>query len=274
MKYYHAPDRANSCYTTKRYTKDYTKLYGFQYLDAEDKKKFLNEEQLRYEAELEAAKDRNRKLRAEQEAADRSATNPICDKDNFTVYVTGLKYAPGKARTGDALKLVRDPNNQYDSNAIQVQRADTGIKVGNVGKEQAALLSPRMLKDEQKQDEIVYEANVIDQGDGYKQLIHIFVKNASASEGSISEEAVVGSEEVCEDMKASSSPRGSDVNLSSPITVGQKRKSMSGGGEMEGDIVAPSAPPLGLISPKFKAPTSNPYKKSKQVTPEQKGAIS
>uniref|UniRef100_A0A7S2LRF4 PARP-type domain-containing protein n=1 Tax=Leptocylindrus danicus TaxID=163516 RepID=A0A7S2LRF4_9STRA len=296
FKFFHAPDRANSCYTNKRYTKDFTKLFGFKHLSAEDQKKFLNEEQLRYEEELEETKERNRMMMKAQAGAQAVETtmmkNPICDMDNFTVYVTGLKYAPGKARAGDALKLVRDPNNQYDCNAIQVRRADTGIKIGNVGRDQAAMLSPRMLKDE-RDNNTVYEAIVISQGDGYKQLIRVFVKNNAESGNSGEQGSVVGNPSAAIDggnakkvasvvandvaEESSSSLSNCQTFCSSPaVLIGQKRKSLSCSDDQhagEANTIFVPAPSV-IKTPKYKPPSSNPYKKAmKLVTPEQKAVM-
>lgn len=44
---------------------------------------------------------------------------------------------------GDTVKLEREPNNQYDSNAIKVINSD-GYQIGHISRELACNMAPRM----------------------------------------------------------------------------------------------------------------------------------
>ena len=57
--------------------------------------------------------------------------------------IVGIRYYRGEAHPGEYVKLVREPSNPYDRNAIRVENL-SGEKVGHVKKEQAAALTPIM----------------------------------------------------------------------------------------------------------------------------------
>lgn len=57
--------------------------------------------------------------------------------------IVGIRYYRGEAHPGEYVKLVREPNNPYDRNAIRVENL-SGEKVGHIKKEQAAALTPIM----------------------------------------------------------------------------------------------------------------------------------
>ena len=57
------------------------------------------------------------------------------------VPVVGLQYYTGLVGDGEEVRLVREPHNSYDRNAIQVKNIG-GIQVGHVKREYAAKLAP------------------------------------------------------------------------------------------------------------------------------------
>lgn len=57
------------------------------------------------------------------------------------VPVVGLQYYTGLVGAGEEVRLVREPHNKYDRNAIQVKNIG-GTQVGHVKREYAARLAP------------------------------------------------------------------------------------------------------------------------------------
>ena len=57
------------------------------------------------------------------------------------VPVVGLQYYTGLVGAGEEVRLVREPHNKYDRNAIQVKNIG-GTQVGHVKREYAAKLAP------------------------------------------------------------------------------------------------------------------------------------
>ncbi|KAI0730200.1 SNF2 family N-terminal domain-containing protein [Fomitopsis betulina] len=57
------------------------------------------------------------------------------------VPVVGLQYYTGLVGTGEEVRLVREPRNKYDANAIQVKNIG-GTQVGHIKREYSAKLSP------------------------------------------------------------------------------------------------------------------------------------
>ena len=69
---------------------------------------------------------------------------------SFSAHLRGTRYYSEEAKAivldlkvgDDSLTLVREPENQYDENAIKVMKGD--IQLGHVAKEVAAELAPLM----------------------------------------------------------------------------------------------------------------------------------
>jgi len=57
----------------------------------------------------------------------------------------GVRFYNGQATIGERVLLVREPNNPYDRNAIQVKNV-MGDQVGHVGRNVAAKLAPYMVR--------------------------------------------------------------------------------------------------------------------------------
>ena len=58
-------------------------------------------------------------------------------------HVVGLRYHDGIARAGELMSLVREPDNQYDPNAIRVYNSQ-GHGVGYISRRQAASIARTM----------------------------------------------------------------------------------------------------------------------------------
>ena len=57
--------------------------------------------------------------------------------------IVGTQYYPGEAHQGEYVKLIREPHNPYDRNAVKVCNMQ-GQQVGHIKREIAAILSPLM----------------------------------------------------------------------------------------------------------------------------------
>jgi hypothetical protein len=102
-KYHHA-----SCYSNR---KDFTKFYGFWDLAKDDKKQFMNEEQLRenfpedyMEGTIIAATTTTTQCNATQE--EKSMT-----ESSLNLTITGIKYGEVCAYANQKVLLVREPEN-------------------------------------------------------------------------------------------------------------------------------------------------------------------
>lgn len=74
----------------------------------------------------------------------RPATTASHKKHSFTTYVAGATYRkfPSLARPGQKVKLIRDPENPHDSNAIEVWAG--GLQMGFIPRHAAANMAPMM----------------------------------------------------------------------------------------------------------------------------------
>jgi SWI/SNF-related matrix-associated actin-dependent regulator of chromatin subfamily A3 len=72
-----------------------------------------------------------------------STQGSISTGDTKKLNIVGTQYYPGEAHEGEFVKLVREPHNPYDRNAIKVNNMQ-GQQVGHIKRETAAILSPLM----------------------------------------------------------------------------------------------------------------------------------
>lgn len=116
------------------------------------------------------------------------AKKPKTEMDPIPLTIVGLKWASASAVPGEKVKLVRDPDNQYDSNAIAVVNG-SGIRVGHISKDSAAKLAKTMdsmsAKLAPKNLEFVGEGTVTGRGDGYKQPVQVVFKQLSKDGGEV-----------------------------------------------------------------------------------------
>jgi hypothetical protein len=84
----------------------------------------------------------------------------------FDLILTGIRYAEVRADPGEKICLIREPDNQYDANAVRVENA-TGKKLGHVKREQVAVLAPLL-------DRLSgpFEGVTTNYGDGWMQNLH------------------------------------------------------------------------------------------------------
>lgn len=59
--------------------------------------------------------------------------------------IVGVRFYNGQVTIGERVLLVREPNNPYDRNAIQVKNV-MGDQVGHIGRNVAAKLAPYMVR--------------------------------------------------------------------------------------------------------------------------------
>ena len=60
---------------------------------------------------------------------------------SISTKIVGIQYYDGEAKPGEEIHFERDPDNQYDSNAIRVENLDFQ-QVGNLPRNIVAWLSP------------------------------------------------------------------------------------------------------------------------------------
>ncbi|KAL7535233.1 hypothetical protein ACHAXR_006356 [Thalassiosira sp. AJA248-18] len=184
------------CYTNR---KDFTKFWGFRDLEKEDQKRFMTEEQKRqafpgdYAAEAVAAaaatglqkRNANAAGSAEEEQPSKKKSKSKSKKPTVLTIV-GLKYADACAACGEKVTSVREPENQYDSNAIKVVNSSNRI-VGRIKKEDAASLSQTLeridainAKLQSKGEQLITDGTILDAGNGYTQSVQVEFKKMAA----------------------------------------------------------------------------------------------
>lgn len=77
----------------------------------------------------------------EEEEQTAEEESPTVHLGSCNVVIKGIRYYKGKAHPGEYVRLVREPHNMYDRNAIRVDNL-RNEKVGHVSKEAAAILAP------------------------------------------------------------------------------------------------------------------------------------
>lgn len=87
----------------------------------------------------------------------------------FYSNIVGVQYYENKYRAGDEVYFERNPYNEYDDNAIEVQN-ERGV-IGHLKREQAAFIGPLM-----DAGEIYLKGSVIDEGDKWRIPIRVEVK--------------------------------------------------------------------------------------------------
>jgi len=60
--------------------------------------------------------------------------------------IVGVRFYNGQATIGERVLLVREPNNPYDRNAIQVKNV-MGNQIGHIGRNVAAKLAPYIVRE-------------------------------------------------------------------------------------------------------------------------------
>lgn len=60
--------------------------------------------------------------------------------------IVGVRFYNGQATIGERVLLIREPNNPYDRNAIQVKNV-MGNQVGHIGRNIAAKLAAYMVRE-------------------------------------------------------------------------------------------------------------------------------
>lgn len=114
--------------------------------------------------------------------------------NEYIVSVQGvwLRITPDIAKTyvlktGTAIKLIPEPSNPYDKNAVKVVRSDTRKFLGYIPKEQAKILSPALQKNT-PYDSHVIEYKVTSRGKYKNQAsINIVIKIGAALQKKITE---------------------------------------------------------------------------------------
>ena len=165
---------------------------------------------------------------AESEESDKPpAKKPKTEMDPLPLTIVGLKWASATAVSGEKVKLVREPDNKYDPNAIKVVNS-SGVGVGHISKESAASLARTMdnmsAKLAPKALVFVVEGTVTGCGDGYKQPVQVVFKQLSAHGGKVVIEP---------DSKAASAPQDSK-SAAAPAAPAPKRKAKCGACGLEG----------------------------------------
>ena len=101
------------------------------------------------------------------------------DTNPLRLTIVGLKWACATAVSGEKVKLIREPDNQYDANAVKVVNSE-GVSVGHISKDGAASLAKKIddmsAKLARKGVDFVVEGTVTGCGDGYKQPVHVVFK--------------------------------------------------------------------------------------------------
>mmetsp|Transcript_31361 Transcript_31361/g.66013 ORF Transcript_31361/g.66013 Transcript_31361/m.66013 type:complete len:306 (+) Transcript_31361:79-996(+) len=195
-----------TCYTNR---KDFTQLWGFRDLVAEDQKRFMTEKQKRAKfpgdyiervvvADVAAAvvatapqpvavgaaattttmapQKRDGSAELEQPAKKKAK------KPNPPLTIVGLKYAEARAEYGETVTLVREPENKYDPNAIKVINSSKR-QIGHIKKEHATPLSKaldQINSDLPKGQSVLAAGTILDAGDGYQQLVQVVYKKMVA----------------------------------------------------------------------------------------------
>ncbi|KAG1777727.1 SNF2 family N-terminal domain-containing protein [Suillus placidus] len=78
---------------------------------------------------------------------------------NLSSSIVGVQYYKGLVGPGEEVRLVREPQNQYDRNAIEVKNIG-GTKVGHVPKQTAAKLSPLLDRGAITVEGVMHEGNL------------------------------------------------------------------------------------------------------------------
>ena len=68
--------------------------------------------------------------------------------------IVGIQYYQGEIHIGELAKLIREPGNPYDSNAIRVDNLNN-VQIGHIKKQMAAALT-RVMDDRTKPDVQVF----------------------------------------------------------------------------------------------------------------------
>lgn len=133
--------------------------------------------QKKRKAAFEQAASSNSRLSSGKPAV-RTATRPIMhddeDDDEVTIIehdsvdvlyctlrtsIVGVQYYKGLVGPGEEVRLVREPQNQYDRNAIEVRNIG-GTKVGHLPKQTAAKLSPLLDRGAITAEGVMHEGNL------------------------------------------------------------------------------------------------------------------
>ncbi len=121
--------------------------------------------------------ERQRQLEEEKRRQEEEERQLRLRDDVFSI--TGLKYGEANAVCGEKVTLLREPENQYDANAVKVVNGYRQL-IGRIEKEKAATLSPQMKKmqeDFQSQHcKLFAEGTIVSVGDDYQQLVKVEFK--------------------------------------------------------------------------------------------------
>ncbi|EJK58532.1 hypothetical protein THAOC_21328 [Thalassiosira oceanica] len=100
-------------------------------------------------------------------------------RTDLLLTIVGLKWARATAQSGEKVKLVREPGNAHDANAIKVVNSK-GVSVGHISKEGAASLARKMDDTSAKLARIgidfAVEGTITGCGDGHTQPVHVVFK--------------------------------------------------------------------------------------------------
>ena len=108
---------------------------------------YIEKEGFIYRKETELTKDEIKKILLSRHQIRKNSEGVVVEEPSFTVSLSGTQYEGRierieKVKVGDVLSLVREPNNQYDSNAINVcnSKGSLGHVPAGEAKEIASLL--------------------------------------------------------------------------------------------------------------------------------------
>ena len=159
----------------KKQKKDTASVEKMKAREIAEAKRLAEEERQRTLAAERA--ERQRQLEEEKLRQEEEERQLRMRDDVFSI--TGLKYGEAKASCGEKVTLLREPENEYDANAVKVVNGYRQI-VGRIEKDKAATLSSKMKhmqEDYHSQNfKLFAEGTIVSAGDDYQQLVKVDFK--------------------------------------------------------------------------------------------------
>eukprot|EP00985_Skeletonema_marinoi_P014376 scaffold7278_cov147-Skeletonema_marinoi.AAC.5 len=156
----------------KKQKKDIAAVKKMKAREIADAKR-LAEEEIQRTLAAERA-ERQRQLEEEKRRQEEEERQLRMRDDVFSI--TGLKYGEAK---GEKVTLLREPENEYDANAVKVVNGYRQL-VGRIEKDKAATLSSKMKhmqEDYHSQNfKLFSEGTIVSAGDDYQQLVKVDFK--------------------------------------------------------------------------------------------------
>ncbi|KAK1771295.1 RAD5-like protein, partial [Phialemonium atrogriseum] len=140
--------------------------------------------------------------------------------------VVGVRYYDGFATAGEVVTCKREPENQYDSNAIQVTNV-LGAKIGHIPRTVAAKLAPYMDK-----KEISVEGMLIAEKGFYDVPIRLYIYGTSSRFGRLHLEAKLKRDNLLKptQMKQTRAENEAQRRQQMPLTSGRASGGLGGNG--------------------------------------------